>query len=1003
MNSSRRQQSMSFIGSRENPSPGILVAVEGDSQSISTQLQLLPLSQNILTLPSFQDELLHQHNDGPFDPRSYVHDVRLVLTRRLAKAREFLRFATSEQPRLCFMNGGSVAAREKCVSTICVELTGGVVEDAEAILNEIITDGMSGLKAQDEEPSDVCAQPDRSFQEREKALMHQKPEEDQFVKAMKAADSLDRQTAGLQEFTDVSGSIPILAYRNVVHEIENGLRTSSTRSVGSKWVQENIATYCADNIVTTTFTLPVAARGRQSNQRRSHSSEIAYVRPLAVPISFPIRPKHNVQGGEEDCEDSDQPLSPSGEPPVSGAISSPEVFYGEAYSVQLGPEVTSRIPVQRAKSLDRGNLGSREHDWNTIHRRSSLSIMDTQGAPFVSDQGNVSPDHTQLPKMSFVKAVQTTISRSTSPKDQSSRPIITNRYVDRGTDARNEGKESELLEHHLNNSPTYEPVFPIVEDHVIYFVPKERNEVLDSILNSYKDGTYIANQADSSPMTSVRLAHPTLISDNLIHPPVSHPSTKLILSKESSHDPGKHMAPTVTESATLLSTSLTIPSTHEVVMKFLHFISTKESAVVDTQNSFRALLRRLFPEEQGYSRHAYSFYPEVNRLWEPIFSNGDVNPEQKTKAFDQIIALGCEAGVQADYFSSMAGRVERLGIKRDGHHRSGRVNLRYLLTNALQIYSSLPLISRDEGHTLPSTGLLSTLLVHQLDVYFALNANTRFLLLIFPSDHLHTVTALRDLIGEDVFKIAGVIDSLASDPPRFSTASRINGGPPIPTVEIRASSSVSTGRRHRTRTNSSFALSPMTTKPEATVSFSKANFVLPSTANDTEVTTFISGIQAALIRQSSFYTPEPEPRPIVIEKIVEKMVEKPALPPIPLSPYPMSHRPSATARSSSTKIARLTGSDTHTSRTSGGSVKEKYAGSIASTTTVRTMASEKWWLQDGEWGDGSDNFYIGEEDSEDDDWDRRVMGRAGVKPMKAMPGKTGVGSKKKALKWLGLA
>jgi len=53
-----------------------------------------------------------------------------------------------------------------------------------------------------------------------------------------------------------------------------------------------------------------------------------------------------------------------------------------------------------------------------------------------------------------------------------------------------------------------------------------------------------------------------------------------------------------------------------------------------------------------------------------------------------------------------------------------------------------------------------------------------------------------------------------------------------------------------------------------------------------------------------------------------------------------------------------------------------------------------------------ENFYLEEEDSEDDDWDRMIMGRSGAKPPpKAPEGKKGlvVGSKKKALKWLGLA
>jgi len=127
------------------------------------------------------------------------------------------------------------------------------------------------------------------------------------------------------------------------------------------------------------------------------------------------------------------------------------------------------------------------------------------------------------------------------------------------------------------------------------------------------------------------------------------------------------------------------------------------------------------------------------------------------------------------------------------------------------------------------------------------------------------------------------------------------------------------------------------------------------------------------MEESSYYTPEPEPTPIIIERIVEKFIEKP---PMPISSQPL-------------KIARIMGE--------GGENNEGYAESVAST---EASASEKKWMKVSGVGDGKGTYWAGVEDSDDDDFDRMVMGRAGVGP----PGRGAKGySKKKALKWLGLS
>lgn len=278
-----------------------------------------------------------------------------------------------------------------------------------------------------------------------------------------------------------------------------------------------------------------------------------------------------------------------------------------------------------------------------------------------------------------------------------------------------------------------------------------------------------------------------------------------------------------------------------------------------------------------------------------------------------------------------------------------------------------------------SSTLLATLLVPHIETYLATNPSVRLLILLYPSSHLPTVIALRKLLGQDVLKIAGVVDTLSSDPrPRTPITHPLSNDSTSPTIHKRRGSRKSIGSQ---ASQNSFHQAK-----KSELSFSKANYLLPSTATDAEIAAFLSGIWKSLVEKSAFYTPEPELEPIVVEKIVEKFIDRKPLPP------PKS------------KISRLTGTNDKRSHS--------YAPSIASTVrsmaTVRTMGTMRTTATgrerrevDKAWED----FYIGEVDSEDDDFDRMVMGRAGARivpePIRNMQGKKR--SSKKALKWLGLA
>jgi len=328
----------------------------------------------------------------------------------------------------------------------------------------------------------------------------------------------------------------------------------------------------------------------------------------------------------------------------------------------------------------------------------------------------------------------------------------------------------------------------------------------------------------------------------------------------------------------------------------------------------------------------------------------------------------------------------------------------------MQQFPGLPLTAQSVFNPRLNPTLLATLLVPQIEAYLASNTSIRLLILHYPEQHLATILALRKLLGSGLLNVAGILDSLASDPPPMSRPRT-----PITANPLSNEAISSRNKRHdsfkHTRTSSITTLqgqaalagsirAAIAAKPDSSISFAKADFLLPSTATDSEITTFLSGIWKVLMDKSSFYIPEPEPKPILIEKL-----------PLPLTPAPT---PSSTRdrddayssvsyRGTKSKISRLTGSTANNSPRyppSTATSRRDYAPSVAPST--KTTASEKERKADREW----ENFYIGEEDSDDDAYDKMIMGRSMARIVPEVR-KGGMSApqrnKKKALKWLGLA
>jgi hypothetical protein len=310
---------------------------------------------------------------------------------------------------------------------------------------------------------------------------------------------------------------------------------------------------------------------------------------------------------------------------------------------------------------------------------------------------------------------------------------------------------------------------------------------------------------------------------------------------------------------------------------------------------------------------------------------------------------------------------------------------RYFIANVMQTHSTGQSQSTFNPFSRPE--VLATLVIPQIEAYLATNPNTSLLILYYPFNHLATVLALQKLLGQDLLKIAGIVDSLSND----ATSPKHNQGPPRAHHDSGSQRRSSIGS-HISSLNTG---THQNKNSESGVSFSKANYLLPSTATDAEITTFLSKIRMSLMEKSAFYTPEPEPKPISpVASITQRDSSHP----------PVLYHGSQGRES---RVVRLTGTTRPRAPPTGGREKHrKYAASIAS--TVRTTDGERGRREDAGIEKDWENFYIGDEDSDDDDYDRMVLGSAMAKivpEMRKVPldGKAPKRSTKKALKWLGLA
>lgn len=668
---------------------GSIVAFEGRPDTISTQLRLLPTSSQVLILPSVQCKLADADLEQDFDARAYVKRVHDALLARNETARTFLQASTPTNKRLVFMNGGTPSAQALCIKAIMQHETGGDRAEAAIIFDDLIKDGVAGLREDWHRRTDT-------FDRRDQAGNF----EDPITRAMRAADALDRQTASLQPSDDLdltastrqrSSSLPLYGYSDAFGDAAPffvfGARTGEKDGQG-----EDCSSAAPRNAVPQPDELAQKPTLLNPWNRVSVHSSPSCIGESYEPSSFQDRVE----------ADASSPMSD-----VFSIQTLENAVYGEASVLDVRQSISGRGSLARVKSLDR--IYPAGHQYRDLcipseswlaepetpkpHRPQSLMVFrDDKDAPWSRLSIAERPRTVMVKsKMPIVKVAPVPLGKKKRKRHVRARST----YVDRGTDP--EAESDEL-------SP-FQPVFSFTEDLVVFLKEDIADEVLESAISAFKDGQYpllpLPPEA-SEPIEDAEKSLPGTPSSRSSEAPrhcnsapEPEPEEDMIVIASISlddYDPFAYiqpaaqppkpspMAPKVTVVRPPTPAHTPPPS---VVMpesgrKFHEFSIAENQTAVAVQNSLRSILAEYFPPDtQGYHQFQFSLLPEFDGLWKPIFRDNESDSPQKGEdSIHQILAIGSQKGVKKEYSLAITGRLERLGSKSSDLGRADIVDFR---------------------------------------------------------------------------------------------------------------------------------------------------------------------------------------------------------------------------------------------------------------------------------------------------------------------------------------
>ncbi|KAK4241398.1 hypothetical protein C8A03DRAFT_12344 [Achaetomium macrosporum] len=735
---------------------GHIIALEGPSELVSTQLRLLPASRQILILPSLEHYLRDTNPKGTFDACELIHQYYTAALARYAEAQEFLRPSTAtDEKRLVFMHGGTMSAQIACLSTIMERETDGNIEEAHATFIRLARNGVA--EHADSEPAVPRGSQESQWMWGEYTDAEDGTFDDPIIRAMRAADALDKETEFLQPATpnvDLTVKLVHIPSRRSKKRMSPAALESpkSLRSSG-----------------------PPCSQPQNSNPPTEHVSPVS---PRTSPTEEPA---------------SAAPRKP----PLRIRIPSPPIPWAGDVTVAANRAASSHVylPHHRATQAScRG--GTKRAGPNLTPRLKPRS------------NGVLEDDVSEVPDLALP-----------------SQPLPDEESAGADPAERIEPQASKT-----ENQP-FDSVLPLLEDLVVVFAPETRDELHDFIFRRLSEGCTKAqhNAPQGTGFSPLQIKGSQEV--DMVRDEDGHVNGRVAawMRKDLVHG-----LPTPNHSPTSLDESrLTMP----LLDTRLYSINVGHETAVSIQNFLRSLLASRLPlQDRGYSDATE--LPAGCSLWRPLECDRQVACPDGESRLDLILAVGAESGVRKSRLSEVIGQLEKLGQKTSGLSRSGRLDLRYLIANAMQAFTAQPLTKQSHSNPFADRTLLAALIIPHLETYLATHSDVRFLLIEYTAEHLPTILALQALIGTDMMKVVGIINSDASSSTQALSA---------PDGTRRPSEGFRSLNRRGSRPSGAFV---------GPCSFSKANFLLDSSATGFETAAFVAAIRESLISTSDFYVPE---------------------------------------------------------------------------------------------------------------------------------------------------
>lgn len=601
---------------------GHIIAVEGPAEVVSTQLRLLPVSRQVLILPSLQHYLRDTTPENSFAVRDLILQYHKAYQARHTEALEFLRPSTSgDETRLVFMHGGAMSAEVSCLSAIMDHEMHCDVEEAHATFIRLASNGVGRLSSARFSYQQTSDSPSRGTEQHEDpkpatengekgrgdALAGRRTDagddtmEDRIIRAMRAADALDKETEFLQPVTpDVDLTVKLVHIPSRAKK-----RLSSTVVEASETLRGS---------------RPPFSRGAQAE-------------PPAEPVAR-----------------------------VSPSTSSAQ---GPAFAALRKPPLRIRIPSP------------------PIPRAGDVAAGKDQQPPRASRPRHSAPER---PHHRRSHTVESNLSPRQIPTNNDGTKVSFGLHSPMSQDAPLSREKSSRKPIHLGASQSttteeqpFESVLPLLEDLVVFLTPETPDELHDFVLRRLSDvcrapRPSIPGLGMPEHDASRSASHMAMGEGHIGQMGLEHGYEKETMPY--TREDLVHGLPTPNQSPNPLdaaSAAVSPPNTR------LYSISVAQETAVSIQNFLRSFLASQLPLQDRHSSTPNgSELPAQASLWRRLQCDGRVASPEGRSRLDLILAVGAESGVTKNRLSEVIGQLETLGFKTSGVSRSGRLDIRYV-------------------------------------------------------------------------------------------------------------------------------------------------------------------------------------------------------------------------------------------------------------------------------------------------------------------------------------